>query len=324
LKRFAGFPLGTSKNADAKILNREPVWVDDFGTLPKLDSQLIASLPADVRRWRELTNRYFQAWLAVPLVVADQVYGSMAFYYNTPTTFDQDEIALSQSFADQAALAIENAQLYQEIERASSAAERNRLARDLHDAVTQTLFSASMIADVLPKIWERDPVEGQRRLGELRQLTRGALSEMRTLLVELRPTALADTDLRDLLTHQVNAFIARTGLSVTFNCQCSDNPPVEAKEMFYRIAQEALNNIAKHAGAANVKIVLTCTSDKTILIIKDDGMGFDLDLSEGEGLGLGIMRERARNAGAQFIIISRFGQGTCLEAHWPAPNTEEH
>ena len=324
LKGFAGFPLGTSKSADDKILNREPVWVDDFGTLPKLDSQLIASLPAEVRRWRELTNQYFQAWLAVPLVVADQVYGSMAFYYNTPTTFDQDEIALSQSFADQAALAIENAQLYKEIERASIAAERNRLARDLHDAVTQTLFSASMIADVLPKIWERDPDEGQRRLGELRQLTRGALSEMRTLLVELRPTALADTNLGDLVNHQVNAFTARTGLGVTFNRQCNDNLPAEVKEMFYRIAQEALNNIAKHAGASNVQIELTCTSDETILIIKDDGMGFDPDLREGEGLGLGIMRERARNAGAILKLDSQIGKGTCLEVHWPEPNTKEH
>ncbi len=323
LKGFTGFPLGTSKNADQKILNREPVWVDDFSALPKLDSQLITSLPAEVRRWRELTNQYFKAWLAVPLVVADQVYGSMAFYYNAPTTFDQDEIALSQSFADQAALAIENAQLYQEIERASIAAERNRLARDLHDAVTQTLFSASLIADVLPKIWERDPAEGQRRLGELRQLTRGALSEMRTLLVELRPTALADTDLGDLIAHQVNAFTARTGLGLTFNRQCSDNPPAEVKEMFYRITQEALNNIAKHAGAANVEIVLTCTPDKTILKINDDGMGFDPDLSEGEGLGLGIMRERARNAGAQLNLDSHFGRGTSLEVHWPEPNPKE-
>ncbi len=128
-------------------------------------------------------------------------------------------MTLFKSIADQLGVAIENAYLFEKAEDAAIAAERNRLARDLHDAVTQTLFSASMIADVLPKIWERKPEEGQRRLEELRQLTRGALSEMRTLLVELRPAALEDTDLGDLIGHQVNAFIARTRIPVEYRAQ---------------------------------------------------------------------------------------------------------
>ena len=117
-------------------------------------------------------------------------------------------------------IAIENAQLFEKAEAAAIAAERNRLARDLHDAVTQTLFSASMIADVLPIIWDKNPDQGMLRLEELRQLTRGALSEMRTLLVELRPAALVDTDLGDLIGHQVNAFIARTRIPVEYERNC--------------------------------------------------------------------------------------------------------
>ncbi len=186
--------------------------------------------------------------------------------------FSETQLALFQSIADQLGIVIENARLVAKNEQAIIAAERNRLARDLHDAVTQTLFSSSMIADVLPKIWERNPEEGQRRLEELRQLTRGALSEMRTMLVELRPAALSDTDLGDLLKHQINAFIARSRVPVECQISCRHNPPVEVKEMAYRIAQEAFNNIVRHAEATQVWVVLDCQKNKMELRIKDDGV----------------------------------------------------
>jgi signal transduction histidine kinase len=101
------------------------------------------------------------------------------------------------------------ARLYEQAEEAAVATERNRLARDLHDAVSQTLFSASLIAKVLPRLWERKPEEGRRRLEEVRRLTRGALAEMRTLLLELRPKALVEADLGDLLRQLTEAFIGR-------------------------------------------------------------------------------------------------------------------
>ncbi|MBE2233652.1 MAG: GAF domain-containing protein [Anaerolinea sp.] len=237
--------------------------------------------------------------------------------------FSAAQLALFQSIADQLGVAVENARLFAKSEQAAVAAERNRLARDLHDAVTQTLFSSSIIAEVLPKIWERNPDEGRRRLEELRQLTRGALSEMRTLLVELRPAALADTDLGDLLEHQVNAFIARTRLQVGFERNVTHNPPVEIKEAFYRIAQEAFNNIARHAEAAQVRVRLDGGPGKMALTIQDDGSGFDAQTLEHEGLGLGIMRERARSIGARLEIASQPGSGTRLHLNWQAPHEEK-
>jgi signal transduction histidine kinase len=153
-------------------------------------------------------------------------------------------------------------------------------------------------------------------LEELRQLTRGALSEMRTLLVELRPAALADTDLGDLIGHQVNAFIARTRITVTYDRNCIHNPPVEVKEAFYRIAQEAFNNIAKHSEASQVMVKLDCQPDRAELSIQDNGIGFDLQFSHHEGLGMGIMRERARAVGAHFDVYSQLQAGVRLRVSW--------
>ncbi|HNS02398.1 MAG TPA: histidine kinase [Anaerolineae bacterium] len=237
--------------------------------------------------------------------------------------FSMAQLALFQSIADQLSVAIENARLFAKSEQAAIAAERNRLARDLHDAVTQTLFSSSMIAEVLPIIWERNPEEGRRRLEELRQLTRGALSEMRTLLVELRPAALTDTDLGELIGHQVNAFVARTRLQVAFEHDISYHPPVEVKEAFYRIAQEAFNNITRHAEAAQVQVRLNGKPGTMDLTIQDDGIGFDARTLAHEGLGLGIMRERARSIGARLEIVSRPGRGTRLHLNWQAPPEEK-
>jgi signal transduction histidine kinase len=236
--------------------------------------------------------------------------------------FSEAQLSLFQSIADQLGIAIENARLFEQVKLSAVAAERSRLARDLHDAVTQTLFSASLIAEVLPRLWERNPAEGRRRLEELRQLTRGALSEMRTLLVELRPAALADTDLGDLIGHQVNALVARSRLTVQYERSALHNPPVEVKEAFYRIAQEAFNNIAKHAEASQVTVKLDCQPDWAELRIEDDGVGFDASLPAHEGLGLGIMRERARSVEAQLEISSQVRGGTRLRLTWQSPHQE--
>src|SRR4029079_12768400 len=142
--------------------------------------------PQQSARLASLFSRY-GALLVVPLLVKDEIYGAIALYYQKPHEFTREETELAVAFGDQAALAIENARLRTQAERMAAAAERNRLARDLHDAVTQTLFSTSLIADVLPRLWERDQNTARRRLEELRLLTRGALAEMRALLLELRP-----------------------------------------------------------------------------------------------------------------------------------------
>ena len=128
--------------------------------------------------------------IAIPLMTKGRLVGSLNLSTNQSRTYPPEQIALLKSIGQQIGVAVENAHLYEQAEQTAIAAERSRLARELHDAVTQTLFSANLIADVIPRIWKRNPEEGMQNLEELRQLTRGALAEMRTLLLEMRPESL--------------------------------------------------------------------------------------------------------------------------------------
>lgn len=192
----------------------------------------------------------------------------------------------------------------------AAAAERTRLARDLHDAVSQTLFSASIIAEVLPQIWEKNIEEGRRRLEEVRLLTRGALAEMRTLLFELRPSALADAELGYLLHQLAESITGRTRIPVEVIVTGQCDVSAEIKVAFYRITQEALNNVVKHAGAGKITISLICEPGSIELSISDNGRGFEQSAVQPESLGLNIMRDRAEGVNAEFSVKSTPGSGT--------------
>ncbi len=188
--------------------------------------------------------------------------------------------------------------------------ERNRLARDLHDAVTQTLFSTSLLAEVIPELWNINPEEARRRLEELRQLARGALAEMRTLLLELRPSALTDTALPDLLRQLTEAVVGRARIPVelAIDGECCVDPEIQVA--VYRIAQEALNNVVKYSRATQVNVSLRLRSDSLLLSVLDNGVGFDPGRVPANHLGLRIMRERAEAIGARLSIYSEPGEGT--------------
>jgi PAS domain S-box-containing protein len=213
--------------------------------------------------------------------------------------------------------------IMQQMREEAVAAERNRLARELHDAVTQTLFTTTLTAEILPKIWAKNPQEGQKKLAELRDLTRGALAEMRTLLVELRPEALAKAELKDLLGHLTSAFVARARIPIEVTVEeCGELPP-GIKIAFYRVAQEALNNIAKHSDARQVTLSFTCRDGIFELFVEDDGQGFDPGLYVGSNhFGLSIMQERAEQIGARVEIDSRIGEGTQVKMLWDQESSE--
>jgi signal transduction histidine kinase/PAS domain-containing protein len=312
---YATIDLIVGRGATGRaVQSRRPVALSD--TVAYLAHQ---GNPVEEPQQRALIKevlQQFRALLAVPLIIKDEVYGGITVYHPDPREFSAEEIELAVSFADQAALAIENARLREQAERTAVAAERSRLARDLHDAVTQTLFSASLIAEVLPRLWERNPDMGRQRLEELRQLTRGALAEMRTLLLELRPATLTEASLADLLRQLTEAITGRARVPVMLTVEGERDLPPEVKVALYRITQETLNNVAKHAGASRAAVILRYQPDRVMLHIGDDGRGFKLADTPPDSLGLSIMRERAEAIGADLRIESEPGEGTQVFVTW--------
>lgn len=266
----------------------------------------------------------YGALLGVPLYVGGTLYGGVIWFYAYRRHFTTEDVELGFTFADQAALAIGNDWLRAQVEETAVMMERNRLARDLHDAVTQTLFSASLIAEVLPETWVNNPPKGQRLLRELTQLTRGAMAEMRTLLLELRPSALAEADMDILLKQLGQTVTGRTGMAVTVNVADGCRLPPKVHETFYRVAQEACNNIVKHAHASQVTINLVWAERRAgethgsnaCLRITDDGCGFRPTAVAADRLGIPIMYERAEAVGAAFTLNSQPGRGTEIALCW--------
>lgn len=297
----------------------ERVIVEDILTDPRWDGL------------RDLAVEYgLRACWSEPVINQEgRVVGTFAMYYRQPRAPTPAELQTIETAAHLVGVAIEHQDARQALLEAHQtmeqrvAAERSRLARDLHDAVTQTLFSTSLIAEVLPRLWDKDPDEGRLRLEEIRELTRGALAEMRTLLLELRPVALEYTEIEDLLRQLIEAFRGRARLPVSLEVEQAHTLPLDVRVAVYRIAQEALNNIAKHAAASQVSVSLTADHGFAHLEVNDDGKGFESPPDGSEHLGMGIMQERAEGVGGSLEITSRPGEGTCVTFRWQDPVEEK-
>jgi signal transduction histidine kinase len=266
--------------------------------------------------WDITYPEHIRSFIHVPIIVEGQVFGIFNVNYREPQAFGEEDVRLVLAIAQRASSAIENARLYQQAQQAATLEERQRLARELHDAVTQTLFSASIIADVLTRLWKTNPEEAQRRTQELRELTRGAMAEMRTLLLELRPIALMEASINDLIQQLAEATTGRARVPVNMSAVVECDLPLDVKIAFYRIAQEALNNTSKHANASQVDVRLRCQPQGAELCIHDDGVGFDMNCVLPDNLGLCIMRERAEAVGARLAIQSQPHHGTEIVVTW--------
>ena len=216
------------------------------------------------------------ACMSVPLVVQDRVIGVLSLLHQQPAFYTASDLQRVQAFANQVALALENARLYERAREAATLEERHRLARELHDAVTQTLFSASLVADALPGAWHDAPPLAVRGVEHVRVLTHGALAEMRTLLLELRPSALTEKPLGDLLQGLCTATASRLQVPVEFEARGACALAPEVQIALYRIAQEALNNVVKHADASAVRVTLACDAEEVAMVVADDGRGFEV------------------------------------------------
>lgn len=285
------------------------------------------SLDIRYREWEGLPDT--RSELIVPLLIGDRLIGTLDVQSSEVDDFSQDDLQVVQSLGEQVAIAIENARLYDQSRELAVMEERNRLARDLHDAVSQILFSAGLIADVLPRAWNANPELGQELLMDQRHLIRGALAEMRILLSELRPESLVEANLCDLLEQLADTIVGRTGWNVKVMTNDRPELPSDIKIGLYRIAQEALNNAARHSGASKVFVNLRTLPSNYLgarseekgrleLSICDDGCGFEPGRVSSDHLGLGIMRERAASIGAKLNILTEANHGTTVLVTWQA------
>jgi PAS domain S-box-containing protein len=264
-----------------------------------------------------LSERNVQSILLVPLLVRGAAVGLIAVAGDQAgRDFSADEVRLAETIAGDVAAAVENARLVEGATAAAAAEERNRIARELHDSVTQTMYSVSIVAEALPRLLERNLEEAKRNAAYLRQTTLGALAEMRTLLFELRPGALEKTGLDVLLQQLADVLTGRTRVPVEVTIQGEAELPADVKIGLYRIAQETFNNIARHARATNAWATLRSGPDKAILVIRDNGRGFDPKSIPPEHMGVRIMRERAEEIGAVLTVESQLGDGTEITVEW--------
>lgn len=263
------------------------------------------------------------SWMWVPLAVKGRILGGLGVAHEKRNYFTPHHADLALSVANQAAITIANTELNRQAQALAVLEERQRLARNLHDAINQSLFSASLIAEVLPRLWERDQAEARRSLEDLRKLTRGAMAEMRALLAELRPSTLIDMELGDLLHLLGNAFTGRTNIPAKVNVAGQSMLPADVQVAIYRICQEVLNNVAKHAAASLVEIDLNQEGTSIELRIRDDGQGFDPGQTASGHYGLSMMQERAQRVGAQLSIKSQPGYGTEIVIRWKEARKKE-
>lgn len=254
-----------------------------------------------------------RAELVVPIVANGRPLGLINLEAPDVGAFNDEDVAVLETVADVLAGALENARLYQRAQAAAVFEERNRLARELHDSVTQQLFSMTLTAQAARAQLSKNPQRAAAQLERLQETATAALAEMRALIFQLRPPALRDHGLVAALQQHAQAMARREGIGITLNVVGDDRLARGIEQPLYRIVQEALNNVFKHANAQNVAITLEFGSERVRLQITDDGHGFDPAATlSGDGRQLGVlsMRERAAEIGGTMEIRSSIGGGT--------------
>lgn len=258
-----------------------------------------------------------RSWLRIPMLARDQVVGMLSLHHAEPNWFAPRQVELALAFAHQAAVAIENAKLYEQARYFAAVEERQRLARELHDSVSQALYGIALGARTARTLLDRDPSKVTGPLDYVLQLAEAGLAEMRALIFELRPESLAQEGLVLALTKQAASLRARHPIEV--QTELGEEPAIAfaSKEALYRIAQEALHNIVKHARATRVEISLAQQDGALVLAVQDNGQGFDPSGEFPGHLGLRSMRERMLILGGAVTIESAPGQGTRVVARAP-------
>jgi signal transduction histidine kinase len=262
-----------------------------------------------------------RSWMAVPLRARERVLGVLRVDHPSPDRFGPEQARLLGAVAGQAALALRQVRLMEREREIAVISERNRIARELHDAVSQSLFAAHMLARSMHQATGRDDMQARalnEQAGTLERLIRGTLSEMRLLMFELRPDALESAPLAELLQHAIGALGARDDITVTSHVESDLTVAPKVRVELYRIAQEALSNVARHSAARHAGLHWRRVDGSPTLRIVDDGIGFDPNQPHPGHFGLGHMAQRAADIGARWQVVTAPGEGTEVIVRLPA------
>jgi signal transduction histidine kinase len=254
-----------------------------------------------------------QTELCVPIIAAGRVLGLLNLESADPDALSDEDVAVLSTATDILASAMENTRLSRRAQEAAVLEERNRLARELHDSVTQQLFSMTLTAQAARTHLEQNPQRAAVQLERLQETAVAALAEMRALIAQLRPPALADEGLVNAMRQHIATLSKRECLRIELRVSGNERLSRGFEIALYRILQEALNNVVKHAHASNVRVALEFDTRQVSMHITDDGQGFDVPASTGGSdrhLGLTSMRERASEVGGTLDVASTIGSGT--------------
>jgi signal transduction histidine kinase len=254
----------------------------------------------------------------VPLLVRDEVIGALALDKKQPGFYTEKEGQTIMAFANQAAIAIENARLYDQSREQDILKERNRLARELHDSLSQALFSMVLNAEAGLLFFDTEPQKARAQVQLLYETANAALKEMRTLIFELRPADLEQEGLVAVLRKHCRLMGERHSLKIEVETKGQRRLALPIEKALYRVAQEALNNVIKHANATEAKITLNTQENWTYLTVEDNGVGLAPDAAKPNRLGLTSMRERVEQLGGFFEIgPNPSGTGTLVKVGVP-------
>lgn len=303
-----------------------------IGPVPRRHGLLgdLLSDPNPVRLTDVRRHPHFSGWpaahptmtdfLGIPIVYGTEILGELFLAdKQSPGGFTADDEELGQLLAGHAAIAIVNARLYERSRELSIVEERNRIARELHDAVTQKLFSLRLTAEAVADLLPADPARAAVELGTVTRLAAEAGDELRAVVAGLLRTDLAGNGLDVALRKHIELLDRVHDATIRFTAEATPRLRAESEEAAYRIAQEALHNALRHATASRIEVTLRRHGSAVQLSIVDDGAGFDLSTPAGAGhrLGLASMRERARAAGGRFDVTSAAGTGTAVRVELP-------
>ncbi|HLH27107.1 MAG TPA: GAF domain-containing sensor histidine kinase [Chloroflexota bacterium] len=266
----------------------------------------------------DTTYAFIRSAMWVPLVVRGRIIGLLSITNPAPHAYGPRDAALALAIARQAAVAMENARLHERARQAAVLEERQRLARELHDSVSQALYGVSLYAEAAGRaLADGETAPAAAHLREIRETVQEALGEMRLLLFELRPPLLEEHGLAGALEARLRAVEARAGLVTEFHGEHAARLPPETEQELYRLAQEALNNVLRHAQATRVTVWLDVAPDGATLEIVDDGVGFEPARGCSGGFGLRGMSERAERLGGTLAVESAPGAGTRVRVEVP-------